>query len=354
METDNELTFDSCEEFEDIMETDDYWCWNAQQDDYSQIFLLLGFVLLLYSAQYLLIYTSFINRMMAINKITIPIQSTESIIPFPEVEYHDKSIHFFSFIIHLLIHFIYVAIKIIILHSTHLSTINQKYQAMDFRHFVNTQNILLVLLLLLAPKSFILDHIIFRRVNIEFESHILWRTVLRPFSYILLCVDVIFSFVLLCIYYSLFILILYWIALELFVYCLSICVFICSIVFFTSCIVECCVNNQCICLIEDDSGDIIIKFPDYITCTHFMLFTFLILLYFGFGFGIIALRFLLMWCFVGGPTHVVLYADFNNSTDYAIYWLFIIAFVLGMSTFIGMTLRLCCNDNRSRQVVIFH
>ena len=189
----------------------------------------------------------------------------------------------------------------------------------------------------LAPVSFILNQIIFRRRS-DTQST-LQKTLIIPFGYILLATDMIFTIIILGIYYSIVILLLYWMAIGIIGSMAIFCVFSCVIACCIGVIAKCCVN-KCIKLgVDNESGDTIIAFSSMFT--KFVFLSFFNVLMLSLIICITLWEFFFAFYFVGGPPHSMYFVDFNKNADSVIYWLFILSVSFGVAAFLGTIFSLC-------------
>ena len=190
----------------------------------------------------------------------------------------------------------------------------------------------------LQPISFMLNQIMFggRSQN---NSNSLQRTLIIPFGYILFATDFIFTIIILGIYHSIFVLLLYWITIGIFGAIIIICVFSCLCACCIGIIAKCCVN-RCIELgIEDESGDTIIGFSS--TFMKFIFLSFVVIMMIIFSFCVALWEFYFAHYFLGGPPHNMYFVDFNKNADSVIYWLFILSASFGVAAFLATIISLC-------------
>ena len=136
--------YESCQEFSETLDNDDYWCWEMNEGDFSGMWNVIGLTLLINASQLILVYTGFINQAMNIVAIKIPINSSTSMIPMPQLIYNNNnSEDFLSLMVSILVHILYIFIKIAILSTSYMVTLNDQYEAVDFQQFVNARSKLL-------------------------------------------------------------------------------------------------------------------------------------------------------------------------------------------------------------------
>ena len=129
--------FDSCSEFSESLDNDDYWCWDVEEGDYSSIWRVFGLVFLMYIGQILIAFSGFMNQNMNIIAIRIP---SDSSIPFPKFIYNNNASDFLSLLLNHIVHIIYIFIKIAIISKSYMSILNDQYDTVEFQQFVNARS----------------------------------------------------------------------------------------------------------------------------------------------------------------------------------------------------------------------
>ena len=129
--------FDSCSEFSATLDNNDYWCWDVKEGDYSSIWNVIGLIYLMYAGQFLIFYSGFMNQNMNIIAIRIP---SDSSIPIPKFIYNNTESDFLSLLLSLIVHIIYIFIKVAVISKSYMVVLNDQYDTMEFQQFVNSRS----------------------------------------------------------------------------------------------------------------------------------------------------------------------------------------------------------------------
>eukprot|EP01084_Bolivina_argentea_P165814 287986_1 len=367
--SDTDDIFKSCTAVGEHLETDsNFWCWELQEDDYTQVFEIALFFLLISLGYYLLTFGIFIWASTSLKGIICPTgirnqnEDEHNQLPLnniPEFQWFENGRISFNYtlpiylLMYILISMIYFVIKIFIvsMESSHyIWTFDDLFYDKDFDDFLDAKVIIMIGIFLINSTFFCFTNLGFlcSTFVIMLESEINKLSQLLLFFWILISlIDAGFSVIICCIYYPMALTILYFVAVGFIVY-MTISLICCAISPCVSCVCfRMCVDMMGLMRIryvENGNAEIQCMTPCVRFLYAFILTIFLII----FVYLSECLALLYIFSFLGGPAKSVFYIDFNSKNDNIIFWLFSITVVIG---FVGFLMGLIFSCFRNRELI---
>eukprot|EP01083_Nonionella_stella_P124895 377411_1 len=322
---------------ESLKHHDAYWCVEYDANDWAQLWYALFLVYYIYMGHMLVSFALYRANMMSVAGIRLPNESTR----WCEIILRNgtKPNQIVYIALNIIIHILYFIIKTLLVTSDHLSTSYEQYENMHFQEFVNIHTILLVTFFTFNPGLFWIVYFSFNGLSGFLNSQCgIGMAVLIAFGCFFLLGDILFSLVVLCIYYPLFIAALYFIAVELLSLLLVLFALFCLSMWCCTCCMHC-VDSHCV-EIRLTNGEVHFNYETLCQKNSTIVLMSLLLLFITLC--ITLLEFWGIFAFVGGPTPFVLYLEFDDNVDFAILCVLLIIMVLGTISVLVSAINIWC------------
>lgn len=338
----------------DLSDNDIIFCQEFIANDYYQVFTISLIMYLIYLGMYLLPFSSYSSYAKAISEARSTLTSSEGVqnlrLTIDESNERDLNLGRYNgmpFILYLFLHSLlsicYLLIKFILIlnpfddnypNDNRYEDVNDRFEEDGFKKFVNGETIIL---------TYLLSHNISNVTKISkvyFMKQALYPSLFKKIICIILLIiiwiDFIASFIILCIFWSLLIFFLYEIAVGIviaFILILSCCFtvpcLVCLIMLNMSLFTICGKNNKC--------STFLITFG---SCIIFAMF----------GYLILCLLITFLFLFVGGASQSVIYLNGDNQNHMAVLILFIIATGIGLISVIIGSICSCLDPSQHQSL----
>ena len=223
-------SFKSCSAVEEQFTNDTIWCWELQEDDYGQVFVIALLFLLISLGYYLLTFGAFIWASTSLKGVRFPTgefgqnNNNSRARPFESLDWYDNSIVTsralpIYILLYILISLIYLSIKSFIVYTEsphYIWTIDDRFNALDFEEFIDAKVVVMIGIFLVNSTFCCCTNI---SLLWSILSHLMQSTSDHFFAICFLAtwiiisvIDLVFSIIICCIYYPMIFTLFYFVA----------------------------------------------------------------------------------------------------------------------------------------------